>query len=222
MTLAARLQAHGLFLRGVVRFDAREIDRYGFPDDKPCCALVGNVGSSYWKDFSGSAEYRDGLDDPLDRWSRRIAGTLAAEFALQPVYPFEGPPYYPFQQWARRAEGLAQSPLGIMMHVEHGLWHSYRFGLLGTDFDVAAVSNPLESPCLTCTDRPCLRACPVDAFDGAEYDVESCAAFLRGTPDADCHRRGCLARNACPVAPGLRYVPEQSAFHLRAFLAARE
>jgi hypothetical protein len=220
MTLAARLRTHGLYLRGVLRLDAREIDAHGLPADKSCCALVGNIGSSYWDDFIGSAEYRDGIADPLDRWSRRIAETLAAEFALQPVYPFEGPPYYPFQQWARRAEGLAQSPLGIMMHPEHGLWHSYRFALLGEGLepDPAPVG---VSPCLACKDQPCLHRCPVDAISGKGYDVDACAGYLQSTPRAQCHARGCMARNACPVAPQLRYLPAQARFHLRAFLQAR-
>lgn len=220
MKLAERLRAHGLFLRGVVRLGAGEIESHGFPADKPCCALVGNIGSSYWDEFSASAEYRDGLADPLDRWSRRLAEAVAAEFALLPVYPFEGPPYYPFQQWARRAEGLAQSPLGIMMHPGHGLWHSYRFALLGADIDVETASSS-ASPCLDCADQPCLHGCPVGAFSGGGYDVDACAGYLEATPRAECHALGCMARNACPVAPQLRYLPAQASFHLRAFLQAR-
>ena len=221
MTLAERLRRYGLHLRGATRLTVTEIDTYGFAGDYSEIALVGNIGSSYWPVFGASDEYRDGAADPLDRWSRRVAGKIAAEFALLPVYPFDGPPYYPFQQWARRAEGLAQSPLGIMIHPEHGLWHSYRFALLGDDFDVAPSRDAGEAPCITCSARPCLQTCPVEAFDGEAYAVDACAAYLERTPAADCHRRGCLARLACPVAPDLRYLPEQGAFHLRAFLTNR-
>jgi hypothetical protein len=220
MKLAERLRSHGLFPRGLVRLDAEEIERHGFSADRPRCLLVGNIGSSYWDDFSASPEYRDGLDDPLDRWSRRIAEAIAAEFALQPVFPFEGPPYYPFQQWAQRAEGLEQSPLGIMIHPAHGLWHSYRFALLGADIDIETAVQG-ASPCLDCAGRPCLHRCPVDAFSGKAYDVDACAGYLMSTPQAECHALGCMARNACPVAPQLRYLPAQASFHLRAFLRAR-
>ena len=220
MKLAERLHQHGLFLRGAVRLEAPELEIHGLPADKPCCALVGNIGSSYWDDFSSSAEYRDGRDDPLDRWSRRIAGTIAAEFDMLAVYPFEGPPYYPFQQWAQRAEGLRQSPLGIMIHPEHGLWHSYRFALLGADIDVETAA-PAASPCLDCADQPCLHRCPVAAFSGKGYDVDACAAYLTSTPGAECHALGCMARNVCPIAPQSRYLPAQARFHLRAFLQAR-
>jgi hypothetical protein len=213
VTLEQRLREYGLYLRGITRLNPDELESYGFPVDRAAIALVGNIGSSYWPLFSESPEYDDGAADPLDRWSRRVAETVAAEFSLQPVYPFEGPPYYPFQRWAQRAEALEQSPIGVMMHPEFGLWHSYRFALLGDTAGHAAAS-----PCIDCSDKPCLRRCPVDAFDGSGYDVEACAGYLRQMPLAECHALGCLARYACPVAPGLRYVPEQGRFHLQAFL----
>jgi hypothetical protein len=206
VTLEQRLREYGLYLRGITRLNPDELESYGFPVDRAAIALVGNIGSSYWPLFSESPEYDDGAADPLDRWSRRVAETVAAEFSLQPVYPFEGPPYYPFQRWAQRAEALEQSPIGVMMHPEFGLWHSYRF------------AHAAASPCIDCSDKPCLRRCPVDAFDGSGYDVEACAGYLRQMPLAECHALGCLARYACPVAPGLRYVPEQGRFHLQAFL----
>lgn len=221
MSLALRLRDHGLYLRGCAQLDAQEIEDYGFSGERPWIALVGNIGSSYWPVFSESAEYRDGAADPLDRWSRRIAQALAAEFPVTPVYPFEGPPYYPFQQWAHRAEALEQSPVGVMMHPEFGLWHSYRFALLGAEFEIEPTPVTTASPCLECADKPCLHRCPVDAFDESGYDVARCAGYLQQTPLAECHALGCLARYACPVATGLRYTPEQGRFHLQAFLEAR-
>ena len=77
------------------------------------------------------------------------------------------------------------------------------------------------SPCPDCADRPCLQRCPVGAFDGADYDVERCVNYLHRDPRALCHESGCIARYACPVAPALRYLPEQGRFHLRAFLELR-
>ena len=220
MKLTSRLAEYGLYLRGVVELEPGETEQYGFSADAEAIALVGNIGSSYWPAFSASAEFGDGRADPLDRWSRRVAEVIAAEFSLQALFPFEGPPYLPFQRWASRAEGLSQSPLGIMIHPEHGLWHSYRFALLGDGFEVAPGFAKSESPCPSCSGKPCLQTCPVEAFDGKAYDVEACAAYLEQTPSADCHRRGCLARLACPLAPEFRYLPAQARFHLWAFLRA--
>jgi hypothetical protein len=221
MKLAARLAEQGLYLRGVAELEPGETEQYGFSPAADAIALVGNVGSSYWPAFRASTEFDDGDADPLDRWSRRVAQAVAAEFSLQAIFPFEGPPYLPFQRWAARAEGLRQSPIGIMMHPEHGLWHSYRFALVGAGFDPAPACHDIESPCLACRDKPCLTTCPVEAFDGKAYDVDVCVRYLNSTPLAECHALGCNARNACPVAPQLRYLPEQARFHLQAFLRAQ-
>jgi len=227
------LHQHGLFVRGVTQLNEEEIERYGMNPENAGLALVGNIGSSYWEQFSQSAEFKDGTAHPLDRWSRRVAELIAQRLSLQALYPFEGPPYYPFQQWARRAEGLEQSPIGVMIHPQFGLWHSYRFALLGVGLEIetgeietaqiaatSVVESPLASPCLDCAGKPCLNTCPVVAFDANGYAVERCADYLRQTPQAKCHQQGCLARYACPVAPELRYVAAQGQFHLRAFLQA--
>ena len=221
MNLTESLGEYGLYLRGATRLTDQEIETYGFPADKPELVLVGNIGSSYWPLFSQSKEYLDDAADPLDRWSRRVANEIAAELAVLPVYPFTGPPYYPFQQWAQRAEGLEQSPLGVMMHPEFGLWHSYRFALLGGGFDLVPEAVSAESPCLVCEGQPCLHRCPVSAIDGDSYDVERCIRYLLQTPQAECLSQGCLARYACPIATNLSYQPEQGEFHLQAFLNAR-
>lgn len=215
------LREHGLFVRGLTRLGESELEGYDLDSTRPVLALVGNIGSSYWPMFSRSPEFADGKAHPLDRWSRRIADSIAESLSLQPLFPFDGPPYYPFQRWAQRAEGLEQSPIGVMMHPEFGLWHSYRFALLGAAFEPAKAIPKTVSPCRDCEDRPCLHACPVDAFDASGYDVARCAAFLLRNPRAQCNRRGCLARYACPVAPDLRYIDAQGRFHLRAFLDAQ-
>jgi hypothetical protein len=129
--LVAKLEPAGLYLRGVLRLTTEEIESLEIDSyEEISIALVGNIGSSYWPVFSQSSEYKDGQPDPLDRWSKRVAEQVAKEIGASAIYPFEGPPYFPFQQWARRAEALSQSPLGLMIHPQYGLWHSYRFGLL--------------------------------------------------------------------------------------------
>ena len=40
------------------------------------------------------------LDDPLDRWSRRLIERLARELGGRALFPFGGPPFLPFQRWA--------------------------------------------------------------------------------------------------------------------------
>jgi len=225
--LESKLPGFGLHLRGLSRLTGEEMKLLELTEPA-FIALVGNTGSSYWPVFSSSFEYRDGLPDSLDRWSKRVAEPLANELGLRAIYPFEGPPYLPFQQWAKRAEPLSQTPLGLMIHPLYGLWHSYRFGLLipadSLTLATEAGKKPgpdTQSPCESCEIQPCLQTCPVAAFDINGYDVDECAAYLKRNPEAPCHFEGCLARLACPVGESYRYDTEQHCFHLRAFTAAR-
>ena len=220
--LEAKLGAFGLHLRGILRPDAEEAELLKVEvGSEVSIALVGNIGSSYWPVFSQSSEYRDGQPDALDRWSRRVAQRVAEVFQARAIFPFEGPPYYPFLQWAKRADALSQSPLGLMIHPQYGLWHSYRFALLISQSHLPVQQNTsVAGPCRKCEAQPCLQGCPVDAFSAEGYDVGRCAAYLKQTRDALCHQQGCLARLACPVGETYRYESAQHTFHLRAFLDA--
>ncbi|NBT56458.1 MAG: hypothetical protein EBT05_16820, partial [Betaproteobacteria bacterium] len=64
-----------------------------------------------------------------------------------------------------------------------------------------------------------LQACPVAAFDGDSYHVESCLSWLHQAGSEPCMQQGCLARRACPVGAAYRYPAEVAAFHMTAFAA---
>lgn len=183
--------------------------------------LLGHVGSSLWPAFSASPELHDGAAHPLDRWTRRVAGSVAEEVGATALFPFEGPPYWPFQRWAQRAEAVHPSPLGLLIHPEHGLWHAYRAALvLGDAIDLPA-RDGRASPCITCADTPCLGTCPVDAFSGTNYDVGVCATHIASPTGADCLSSSCRARRACPIGASNAYGPALARFHMQAFLSAR-
>jgi len=60
-----------------------------------------------------------------------------------------------------QAEPLHRSPLGLLIHPEWGLWHSYRGALgLRERLDLPPHES-VASPCESCRERPCLSACPV-------------------------------------------------------------
>lgn len=182
--------------------------------------LLGNVGSSLWPTFSASAEACDGRPHPLDRWSRRVVQAIALEIGAEPLFPFGGPPYLPFQRWAQRAEPVAPSPLGILIHPDYGLWHAYRAALALRDRLDLPQRDLTPRPCDGCADRPCLTACPVGAFDGNRYDVSVCVSHLASPPGQPCMSGGCLARRACPVGRTYAYGSDQARLHLEAFRAA--
>lgn len=184
-------------------------------------ALVGNIGSSFWPQFTNATEYTDGLPDPLDRWSKRVASQLGNDLDISPLFPSDGPPYFPFQQWAKHAEGLSQSPMGLLMHPQYGLWHAYRFGLIfAMDEILPELESVVDSPCISCTEQPCLNTCPVGAFTSNGYDVPRCVEYLKLNTNSDCNQQGCQARLACPVGNTYRYVDTQHLFHLGAFVRA--
>ena len=181
--------------------------------------LIGNAGQKMWRVFSKSAEYSDGSPNPMDRWSSRIIGDLAERYQADANYPFEQP-YQPFQQWAVQATGMQASPLGMLIHPEYGLWQAFRGALV--------FERPIESPkiqafyskhpCDTCRDKPCLSACPVNAFDGNFFDVKGCRDYLPSEPGQACMMGGCKARNACPIGTDHRYSDAQIRFHMTAFM----
>ena len=217
--IAEAASKSGLVLRGGFRLADEE--RVGALAEVRTLLLFGFVGAAQWPAFAASPEAQDGKRHPLDRWSRRVLTALGAQFAAKPLFPFEGPPYWPFQAWARRAEPVFPSPLGMLIHSEFGLWHSYRGALAFASAIEAPAMALSASPCDSCEAKPCLSACPVWAFSAAGYDVERCAGWLRGGESDACLGGGCLARRACPVGRDYAQTPEQARFHMAAFLAAR-
>ena len=217
--LEARLGADGLRLRG--GFHPEGADRVPpMPSGGEVATLflIGAVGPSLWPSFTASPEAASG-DAPLDRWSRHVIDSIAAELGGVALYPFGGLPYLPFVAWAKRAEPVAESPIGMLIHPDHGLWHAYRGALGFAERLPLPPQQHRPRPCDACVDRPCLSACPVGAFDGQRYAVDRCLDHLATEAGADCMEEGCRARRACPVGVAERYAPAQAAFHMRAFFS---
>jgi hypothetical protein len=212
----------GLVLRGAFHPTLRDAPP-AFADGVPVGTLVllGWTGGDQWPFFARSPEALDGAPDPLNRWSKRVIDALAAELGAAAFYPFGGPPWLDFQSWALKAEPVHRSPLGLLIHPEWGLWHSYR-GALGfrQRLDLPPRAEG-ASPCESCSARPCLSACPVSAFSADDpYDHSACYRHVEGAGE-DCRNHACAARRACPVAPEKRYSEEQASFHMKAFLENR-
>jgi ferredoxin len=213
------IERSGLAPRGALLLAGDE--RHGALQDVTTIVMVGAIGAQGWSAFAESPESDDDHPHPLDRWSRRIIDGLARALDAKALYPFEGPPYWPFQRWAMRAEPVHVSPVGVLIHPEHGLWHSYR-GALGFREPLSIPATPPSpSPCGSCAARPCLAACPVGAFTIRGYDVAACAAHLSRPEGRPCMDGGCLARRACPIGIDRAHGQAQAQFHMRAFLKAR-
>ncbi len=214
------IAAAGLAARGFVQLVGDE--QSGVLAGMNSLVLIGLIGRQGWDSFASSPEALDALEHPLDRWSRRCIDDLASRLGGTPLYPFGGPPYWPFQRWAQRAERLFPSPLGLLIHPTFGLWHSYRGALAFAEKLEIEPPLPAASPCDSCAEKPCLSPCPVGAFTPTGYDVDACARWLRSGSASACMEGGCLARRACPVGEGFAHAPDQASFGMQAFLASRD
>ena len=220
-SIADLLASQGLACRGA--FHPEPADQVpALPSGAPVATLVlaGFVGGEGWRAFAASAEANDGAANPLDRWSRRIIDGIAASLHSVALYPFGAPPL-PFQRWARKAEPVHPSPLGMLIHPDWGLWHSYRGALAFHERLDLPPPDRRPSPCDACAAKPCLSTCPVGAFAPGRYDVAACIAHIDAPAGRDCLDLGCRARRACPVGATHPYAAEQAAFHMSAFRAAQ-
>lgn len=219
--VAAAIAPTGMIARG--GFHARpEDDVPTLPDGRPVTTVVvvGNVGGAIWSRFR--ADERPG-PDPLDDWTRRMLVPVATRFGAGYVHPSDEP-FVPMQRWARRADDVFESPIGLLIHPDHGLWHAYRGALLFAE-PVAGlpVTGVRVSPCASCRHQPCRTTCPVDAFvtdDGGlvRYDHERCRVHVASGREPRCLTGGCAARRACPVNADGHYAVDQMTFHMRAFV----
>lgn len=208
--IAGRLAAHYLAVMGGFHPGPED----GAPQGTQTLLMVGPAEPGFWAHLTAQPEWLDGAPDPVDRWSRRVIGRLACDLGAKAVFPFGGPPYAPFQRWAKATGRAWESPVRLLVHDVAGLMVSYRGAL--------ALKQRLDlppggaRPCDTCA-APCLTACPAGALTGAGYDVPACHAFLDRPQGQNCLTGGCHVRRACPLSQTYGRVAEQSAYHMRQF-----
>ena len=181
--------------------------------------LLGPLEPGFWPQLKSEPEWQDGAPDPIDRWSRRVVGGLACDLVSEglgakALFPFGGPPWQPFQSWAKRTGRVWDSPVRLLVHIEQGLMVSFRGALALRE--AMDLPPPETRPCDACP-KPCLSACPVGALTGAGYDLPACHGFLDAPAGRDCMDLGCAVRRACPLSQSHARMPEQSAYHMRQF-----
>ncbi|WP_424979924.1 ferredoxin [Leisingera sp. S232] len=194
------------------------------PAHQPVQALQGGTllllgtNADFWPLFRASPEHLGGIPNPIDSWSERVIGALSDAWGATAYFPFGGPPYTPFINWALASGRFFTSPSQMLVHDETGMMVSLRGALHFTqEFDIPPALLA-ESPCRSCPSRPCLSTCPAGALaDGGPYDLAACHGYLDTSAGAGCMTGGCLARLACPLSRTARRDPEQTAHHMRHF-----
>ena len=186
----------------------------GAPLNSKTLILLGPDEPKFWEVFKTSSEYTNNLNNPLDSWSKRTINNIATKLKAQSIFPFGGPPFKPFYQWALRTQRAHESPISLLVHDEAGLFVSYR-GALSFDFKVI-LPQVAANPCIGCS-APCLTTCPVQAFKKKSYDASGCITHIKTADTKQCISKGCAARRICPISKNFARLPEQSAFHMKAF-----
>lgn len=183
------------------------------PDGVQTLVLLG-PSAGFWPHFTASTEYSDSAPDPMDRWSTRVIGGLAAQLDARAFYPFGTTPPHPFYQWALATGRIWSSPVRLLVHDDAGLWVSFR-GALGLAERLPLRPAP-ANPCTGCA-KPCLTACPAGALDASGYDVPRCHDWLDQPVGQSCMTGGCAVRAACPLSQNHGRLPAHSAYHMRQF-----
>lgn len=211
-TVAAAALPHRLGVFGAFHLSPED----GLPEAFRTLVLLGSEEPGFWPHLTRQPEWQDGSPDPIDRWSRRVIGGMACDLGGKAYFPFGGPPYRPFYQWALKSGRAWVSPVTLLVHDRAGLLVSYR-GAVALRERIELPPPPSTSPCDSCAAKPCLTACPPRAMTADGYDVPACHTFLDSASGADCLSSGCAARRACPVSQAYGRLPEQSAYHMRLF-----
>lgn len=187
----------------------------GAPEGCATLLLLGPAEPGFWAHITAQPEW-PADPNPIDAWSRRVIGGLAAQFDATALFPFGGPPWQPFFRWALRSGRAWASPVTLLVQDRMGLFASYR-GALALRARLDLPPPPERSPCDTCAGQPCRSACPAGALTPAGYDVPACRAFLDTDAGRDCLSQGCAVRRACPLSQSYGRLAEQSAYHMRRF-----
>lgn len=179
--------------------------------------VIGNGGPGLWRSIQASG-WRSA--EPIDDFSISTVGDWFAS-------------HYPQQHCTQLFPALAQiglqqlgeligwhqaAPFMLGIDPFWGSWFAYRVVLL-TDTRFALTPRLQQrSPCLDCSERPCISACPPRAMSGRGFSMHACAGY-RLASDSACRDR-CLARDACPVGSEQRYDDAQLRHGYRHSLAA--
>jgi len=177
--------------------------------------LFGHGGRQMWQALAGSAFRHD--EDPVDGFSSDVVARFFSEENPGNSYTLLFPQKQgtkqgtiPLQQLGKLAGWHHASPFRIGVNVRWGSWFAYRAVALADTAFTPTAPVPEPSPCESCTDKPCLSACPVTSSCG-DIKLDDCMGH-RVAAASSCANT-CLARLACPVMQEARYSDEQIAYH---------
>ncbi|MGD9831367.1 MAG: hypothetical protein AB7U92_01310 [Piscinibacter sp.] len=172
--------------------------------------LIGHAGRLLWERVQKHAT--DPVH-PIDSYSIGVVEQWAAlalpQARIRFVYP-KGLPadrHIGLQRLGTLAGWHHPSPFMVGINARWGSWFAYRAAII---VDSELPASPVEDhghPCVDCTAKPCIGACPASALDAGTMDMNAChrQRLLEASPCA----YACPARQACPVGVEHRYDKSQ-------------
>ena len=164
------VKKYGLQSLGFFNLSSAEVKKFGMQS----LVLIGPDEPNFWKIFSKSPEKLSNVLNPLDTWSKRILMDISKILNAKVFFPFDGPPHWPFYDWALRTGESFKSPINFLVHHRAGLFVSFR-GALGFQSKIKKITKselPLI-PCRNCM-KPCTNTCPVNAVTSEGYNNLHC------------------------------------------------
>lgn len=184
--------------------------------------VIGHGGPAGWErmvEVDGEPGSARPGHDPIDAFSRRTGEELVHLLAdagceARVVLPSDRCTLNFLQLGEESGFGTISPAIGLLVHPRFGPWVSLRAAILvqGQPFGDSAWSHSIAceyQPCTGCK-RPCLEACPADAYTerGFPPDLDKCISHRQ---TGGC-TRGCDVRRACPVGADYRYGPDEERF----------
>jgi len=168
--------------------------------------LLGHGGKRLWACVQAA---RMPGEHPIDGYVVQTVAQVFAEYFADKnyrvVYPGNAP--VGLQQLGTLAGWHHPSPFMVGIDGEWGSWFAYRAAILAdTDF-LPFLPVHRSHPCPTCSERPCIPACPAAALANGGFALDKCIAYRQQEGSA-CEFT-CLARSACPVGSEHRYSEAQ-------------
>jgi len=164
--------------------------------------LLGHGGKRLWACVQAAGMPGE---HPIDDYVIQTVAQVFADENYRIVYPGDAP--VGLQQLGTLAGWHHPSPFMVGIDGEWGSWFAYRAAILAdTDF-LPFLRVDRSHPCPTCSERPCISACPAAALSNGGFALDKCIAYRQ--QDGSACQFTCLARSACPVGSEHRYSEAQ-------------
>lgn len=172
--------------------------------------LFGHAGRRLWECVQAE---RSIVDHPIDTFSVRTVKEWLSRACpnahVRFVYPMGMPQgkHVGLQRLGQIAGWHHPSPFMVGIDAKWGSWFAYRVAILtDTDFRVSEVEDNGD-PCVTCSRKPCISACPANALDSGSMNTNLCMEYR--IQDNSLCSLACIARQACPVGREHKYEKSQ-------------